>query len=109
MARISDLRSQLMKHVLVGPRRAARIGDSLGKELPDRRSDRLGVRLEREVPGLEEADVGLRDVAPERLRAGRQEEGVVPAPDRQEPRPVLAEVVSTLLADDNLAGGGKAV
>ena len=41
--------------------REARPVNSPGQELPDRRGDRLGVCLEREVPGLEEADVGLRD------------------------------------------------
>lgn len=63
------------------------------QKLADCRGDRLGVRLERKVPGVEETDIGLRDVTLESLGAGRQEEGVVLAPDRQETWPVRSEVV----------------
>src|SRR3546814_8180359 len=48
--------------------------------------------LEREMPGLEEAHHRGGDVAPEGLGAGRQEEGIVPAPDREEGRLVGAEI-----------------
>src|SRR4051794_40582140 len=93
MARISDLRPKLMKRPPVRPRLTVHAVDSIGQELPDRRGDRPGMRLQREVPGLEETDVCLRDVALESSRTGGQQEGVVLAPDRQEPRPVIAEVV----------------
>jgi hypothetical protein len=89
MARISDLHSKLMKRPPVGPRLTAHAVGSIGQELPDRRGDRPGMRLQREVPGLEETDVCFRDVALECLRARRQEEGVVLAPDSQQAGPVL--------------------
>ena len=59
------------------------------QELPDRLGDPPGMRLEREVPGVEEAHLGIRDVTQERLRTGGKEERVVPSPDGQERRPVL--------------------
>jgi hypothetical protein len=53
MARISYLPLHLMKHAPVGPRRAALTVDSRAKKRPDRHGNWLGVRLEREVPGVE--------------------------------------------------------
>src|SRR3546814_8109196 len=58
----------------------------------DFRGDFRGMGLEREMPGLEEAHHRGGDVAPEGLGAGRQEEGIVPAPDREEGRLVGAEI-----------------
>src|SRR3954447_26205005 len=66
---------------LLIPLPAGRTSGSSGPELPDRLGDRPGVRLEREMAGVEEADVGFRDVAAIRLGSGGQEERVVPAPD----------------------------
>ena len=54
------------------------------QEVTDGRRDLRGVGLQREMPGLEEADDGVRDVALERLRARRQEERVVLAPHCEE-------------------------
>src|SRR3989475_11655260 len=51
------------------------------------------MRLQGEVAGVEEADDRAGDVAPERLRTGRQEEGIVLAPYSQERQPVRAEVI----------------
>jgi len=51
------------------------------------------MRLQREVAGVKEADDRAGDVAPERLRTSRQEEGIVLAPYCQERRPVRAEVI----------------
>src|SRR5258708_2609169 len=64
-----------------------------GEEVPDCRGDLLGVRLQREMAGIEETDDRAGNVALERLGAGRQEEGVVLAPSRQQRRLVPAEVV----------------
>ena len=50
----------------------------------DRRGDLMRMGFKREMTGLEEAHLGVGIVAPERLRAGRQEERIVLAPDRQE-------------------------
>src|SRR5882762_8960971 len=51
------------------------------------------MRLQREVAGVEEADDRAGNVAFERLRTGRQEEGIVLAPYCQKRRPVRAEVI----------------
>lgn len=63
-----------------------------------------GMCLQGEVPRIEEPDLGVRDVAPERLRAGRQEKRVVAAPDGQQPRPVRAEVGLEVGAERHVAG-----
>src|SRR6202042_2168112 len=66
---------------------------SAGDELADRRRDLCGMRLQREMSGVEEADGRIRDVALESLGAGRQEEGVVFAPHRQQGRLMGAEIL----------------
>src|SRR6201986_2606606 len=51
------------------------------------------MRLQREVPGVEESHVRLGNVAFEGLGARRQEEGIVLAPYREEGRLVGTEVL----------------
>ena len=53
-----------------------------------------GMRLQREMSGVEEAHRRVRDVALERLGARRQEEWIVLAPRRQQRRLVGAEIVA---------------
>ena len=67
--------------------------DDPTEEVPHRRGDLRGVRLQREVPGVEEAHDRVRDVARERLGPLRQEERVVLAPHRQQGRLVAAEIL----------------
>src|SRR5262245_1148085 len=74
------------------------------EEVADRRGDLRGVRFQREVPRIEEADDHTRNIALERLGARRQEERVVPAPHRQERRPVRAEVLVELRVQCDVAG-----
>ena len=62
------------------------------QEIADCRSNLVTVRLEGEVPGVEEAHVGVWDVALERLGARRQEKRVVLAPSCQKRRLVLAKI-----------------
>ena len=50
---------------------------SQGEEVADRRRDLGGMGLQREMAGVEEADLRVRDVALERFGAGRQEERIV--------------------------------
>ena len=50
------------------------------------------MRLQREMPGIEEAHLRIWNIALERLGARRQEERVVLAPHRQQRRLVLAEI-----------------
>ena len=50
--------------------------------MKDLGSDCVGVRLERKVTGIEQADPGARYVTRERLGACRQEERIVLAPNR---------------------------
>ena len=66
---------------------------SAGKEVADGRRDLGGVGLQREMAGVEEADDGVGNVALERLRARRQEERIVLAPDGEERRLVGPEIV----------------
>src|SRR3954452_3191132 len=55
--------------------------------------DFLRVRLQREMTGVKELHQGVRIIALERFGAGRNKEWVVLAPDREERRRVLAEIV----------------
>src|SRR5262249_26154970 len=63
-----------------------------GEEVADCRCDLGGMRLQREVSGIEEADDCRGDVALEGFGACRQEKRVVLAPHRQKRRPMRAEV-----------------
>jgi len=62
------------------------------------------MRFEREVTRVEEADDGTRNIALERLRAGRQEERIVLAPRRQQRRPLRAEVFLERRVQRDIAG-----
>ena len=58
-------------------------GQVSGKKGADRRCDFRRMGLEREMASVEKTYFGFRDIAPERFRAGRQEERIVLAPYRQ--------------------------
>src|ERR1700732_5479004 len=62
------------------------------EEVTDGCRDLRGMRFQREVPGVEEADNCSWDVALECLRAARQEERIVLAPHGEERRLAGAEV-----------------
>src|SRR5262245_45543231 len=64
-----------------------------GEELPDRDRDLLAMRFQCEMAGVEEADDRSGHIAFERLGTGRQEERIVPAPDRQQGWLVRSEVL----------------
>src|SRR5262245_18818469 len=63
------------------------------KKRPDLVGDLLSVRLQGKVPGIEETNRGIRDIALERFRSGRQEERIVLTPHREERWLARAEVV----------------
>src|SRR4030095_1883062 len=65
---------------------------SAGGAVTDRRRDLCSMRLQREMPRVEEADDSIRNIALERLGTGRQEERVVLPPDREQRRLVRAEI-----------------
>src|ERR1700681_2230563 len=71
----------------------SRVSDVAGEEFADGCGDLRGVRLQREMAGVKEADDRIGNVAPERLGAGRQKERIVLAPHREEGRLVRAEIV----------------
>ena len=62
------------------------------EEVADDRRDLGSLAFEREMTGLEQVDLGVRMVALERLRAGRQEERIVLAPYGEKWRPPGADV-----------------
>jgi len=62
------------------------------EEFADRRGNLLDMGFQGKVTGIEEADLGVGNVPPEGLGARWQEERVVLAPNRQEPRLARAEV-----------------
>src|ERR1700719_1627598 len=62
------------------------------EKIADRGGDFVAMRLKRKVTGVEETHFRAWSVALDRLRARRQEEGVVVAPNRQKRRFVLAEI-----------------
>ena len=72
---------------------SAAVASSGIEELADGGRDFVDMCLQREVAGIEESDHRVRNIAFERFGAGRQEERIVLAPDRQERRPMLTEVV----------------
>jgi hypothetical protein len=57
-----------------------------GEEVAYHRRDLIGMRLEREVAGVEEVDPCTGNVASERFGTARQEEGIVLSPRRHEGR-----------------------
>src|SRR5215831_5865283 len=59
--------------------------------MADRGRNLRCMRLEREVAGIEELNDGAGNIAPERLRTGRQKEGIVLSPHRQQVRLMSAE------------------
>src|SRR6266478_9154039 len=67
--------------------------DVAGEEFAHGCGDLFGMRLQREMAGVEEANGRTGNVAPEGFGAGRQKERIVLAPHRQERRLVCAEVV----------------
>ena len=66
---------------------------ALTQEIADGLRDFGAVRLQREVAGVEEADLCLWNVALKRFGARRKEERIVLAPHRQKRRLVRPEVV----------------
>ena len=62
------------------------------KKVADGGRDLRSVGFKREMPGVKKADDRIRDVPFERLRARRQEERVVLAPNREEGRLVGPEI-----------------
>src|SRR6266700_4336729 len=69
-----------------------RVAKSASEELADRRRDLFGMRFQREVPGVEESDDCVGDVALERFGARRQEKRIVLAPHCQKRRLMLAKI-----------------
>jgi hypothetical protein len=64
-----------------------------GEKVADDHCDFRSTALESEMTGLKQVDFGVRVVALEGLRAGRQKEGIVLAPHRKKRRPLCAEVL----------------
>src|ERR1700730_12148179 len=81
-----------LRPVLRAERGRVSVARSSLQEIPDAFGDFAGVRYEREVAGVEEADNRARIVALERLRTRRHKERIVLAPHRQKWRLVRAEV-----------------
>src|SRR5438128_10698586 len=66
---------------------------SAGQEVADGGRDFGGVGFQREMAGVEEAYRGVRNIALERVGAGRQEERIILAPHCEEGRLVGAEII----------------
>src|SRR5262245_2277046 len=77
-------------------RRRAQPSPRHRQKVPDGRCDLVAVRLEGEVPRLEERDLRVLDVSLEGLRACGHEERISVAPDGQQRRLVLAKVLLEL-------------
>src|SRR3979411_2264778 len=72
-----------------------------GEETPHRIRDLPAVGFKREVTGIEQPNLGVRNVAPECLRAGGEETSVVLAPDREQWRAARAQelLIQQILLD----------
>src|SRR5882724_11097727 len=92
---IARIRSLPGGDYLKGSAVVAAFGFSLRtrEKIADHCRDFIAVRFKRKVTGVEEPHLRTWNVAPEGLRARRQEEGVVFAPNGQERWPVFAEVL----------------
>lgn len=77
----------VIEHDSLGPHRAC---ESRGSSLmlfekgTNFRRDFYDVSFEREMTGVIEMDRGIRVIALERLRTGRQKKRIVPAPNREQ-------------------------
>src|SRR4029077_18993684 len=91
MARMMTLRCDQQASP-VDARGGRQLEGQRGKEVADRSGDLGGMRLQREMAGIEEADDRVRDIPFERLGARRQEERIVLAPYRQERRLTGAKI-----------------
>src|SRR5689334_16188527 len=70
-----------------------RLLNNLAEEIPHRSRNFLPMSFQREVAGIEQADLRVGEIALIGFRPRRQEERVVLAPDRQERRPMRPEVL----------------
>ena len=68
-----------------------------------RRSDFLGMRLQRKMTGVVEEDLGIWNVAPESFCATRQEERIVFTPHGEQRRPLLTKVFLKLRVERDIA------
>src|SRR5215831_2235092 len=73
------------------------------QELTDFVANLTRVRLQREMPGLKEMDLGIRIVALESFGAGRQEEWIVLSPNREQRWLPRAEIVLKLRVKRDIA------
>jgi hypothetical protein len=73
------------------------------EEVANDRRDLRPATLEREMAGIEQTDFGLRVVALERFRAGRQKERIVLAPHGKKRRARVAKVLLELGVERDIA------
>src|SRR5215472_4021798 len=73
------------------------------KELENFPADFGPMSFQRKMAGIEEMDFRLGIVPRERLRARRQEERIIPAPNRQQRRTLLAEILLELRIQRHVA------
>jgi hypothetical protein len=81
---------RLLKTHLSGAMRSRR--PSVQQEACDRFGNLAHMGLQGEVAGVDQTNVCVGQVATIGFSACGKEEGIVPAPDRQERRPVLTEI-----------------
>src|SRR5262245_21957579 len=86
-----------------GERRPSLRRDAPGEEIPHEGGDLVAVRLEGEVPGVEEMELQILHVAPVRLGAPGRENLVVPTPHDQHRRLAPAEVLLPLRVERRIA------
>src|SRR5580658_5152462 len=84
--------------------RALRMVRHHNTKVPDRRGDFGGVRFQREVPGVEEADECAWNIPLEGFGSRGQEEWVVLAPNRQQRRLMRSEISLELRVESDVAG-----
>ena len=61
------------------------------QELQNQACNLVVLFIQREMTGVEQMDLGIRKIALESLSPGSNERGIVPSPDYQSRRPVLAQ------------------
>lgn len=67
-------------------------GQHTAQEVEHQRPDLGGVRLEREMTGIDEMDLGVGNVDAIGQRAGRDEVGIVAPPRHEQRRTMLAQI-----------------
>jgi hypothetical protein len=91
------------KVIVFGSGGARLLGQLAGEEVADDRRDLRSLALQREMTGIEQMNFRIWIVALERFSAGRQEERIILAPDREKRWPLRAKILLKFRVERDVA------